>query len=131
MEFTKDEVKNLIHMLNSKDEENNYLALQCLENTDLKDKEGELIVAYKFGKRSLKFWEDNAPKAASILKKYFKEDMNLTSGLCLSIMTHKKCSKDSIELFIEYVVKDLGNTLHQLGFPVDVLDLNIKLKNNE
>jgi hypothetical protein len=39
-----------------------------------------------------------------------------------------KCSKVSIELFLENFVVDMVNTLEQIGYPTNKFEINISLK---
>jgi len=130
VKFDKEETKNLLNMLKSSDSENHTIAFQALNNADLKNYKGELLVLYKFSKLGKATWEKEAPKAYKTLSKesIFSED-GLTSGKCLSLMTSNNSSKDSIELFLENFVVDMVGFLGQLGYPADKFDINIKLKN--
>jgi hypothetical protein len=129
LKFDKEETKNLLNMLKSSDSENHTIAFQALENADLKDYKGELIVLYKFSKLPKDTWQTEAPKSYKILNKAAAlGDNNLTSGKCLSLMTSNGSSKDSIEMFLENFVFDMVGFLDQLGYPADKFDINIKLK---
>jgi hypothetical protein len=130
LKFDKEETKNLLNMLKSSDSENHTIAFQALENADLKDYKGELIVLYKFSKLPKDTWQTEAPKSYKILSKAAAlGDNNLTSGKCLSLMTSNGSSKDSIEMFLENFVFDMVGFLGQLGYPADKFEINIKLKN--
>ncbi len=129
LKFDKEETKNLLNMLKSSDSENHTIAFQALENADLKDYKGELLVLYKFSKLPKDTWQTEAPKSYKILSKAAAlGDNNLTSGKCLSLMTSNGSSKDSIEMFLENFVFDMVGFLDQLGYPADKFDINIKLK---
>jgi hypothetical protein len=52
----------------------------------------------------------------------------MSSGKCLSIMTEKKASKESLELYFENFVGDMIGFLDQLGYPAEKFDISIKLK---
>lgn len=128
IKFDKEETKNLLNMLKSGDSENHTIAFQALENADLKNYKGELLVLYKYAKLSASTWQKEAPKAHKILSKLTVSFDNLTSGKCLSIMTSDNASKDSIELFLENFVVDMVGFLEQLGYPADKFNINIELK---
>jgi hypothetical protein len=129
LKFDKEETKNLLNMLKSSDSENHTIAFQALENADLKDYKGELLVLYKFSKLPKDTWQTEAPKSYKILNKAAAlGDNMLTSGKCLSLMTSNGSSKDSIEMFLENFVFDMVGFLDQLGYPADKFDINIKLK---
>jgi hypothetical protein len=128
IKFDKEETKNLLSMLKSTDAENHIIAFQALENADLKNYKGELLVLYKFSKINYSIWETEAPKSYKILSKLTDNFNGLTSGKCLSIMTSNNSSKDAIELFLENFVVDMVGFLDQLGYPTDKFDINIQLK---
>jgi hypothetical protein len=131
MIFDKEQTKNLLKMLRSKDEENQVTALLALNNADLAKSLGELIVLYKFGKPGAVYWSNEAPKAWKKLNEIIGENTNLTSGTCLSIMTKNKTSKASIELYFECLVEDMKNFMEQVGYPVELFEMNFKLKGDE
>jgi TusA-related sulfurtransferase len=128
IKFDKEETKNLLNMLKSGDSENHTIAFQALQNAELKDYKGELLVLYKYAKISSSTWEKESPKAHKALSKLTGNFENLTSGKCLSIMTSENASKDSIELFLENFVVDMVGFLEQLGYPADKFNINIELK---
>ena len=46
----------------------------------------------------------------------------------LTIMTENNCSKESIELFLEFFMNDINGFLNDMGYPMDKFSLDIKLK---
>jgi hypothetical protein len=125
MIFNKEETKNLLQMLKA-GEDNAHIAFQSLENSDLSNYFGELLVLYKHSKLGSKYWEENAPECWKMLVKHV--NTSLTSGKCLSILTEMKCSKVSIELFLENFVVDMVTALEQIGYPTNKFEINISLK---
>ena len=91
---------------------------------------GELLVLYQYAKLPVSEWEKQCPKAWLIINKHVDSSsaVALTSGKCLSIMTEKKASKASMELYLEYFVVDMVGFLGQLGYPADKFNINIELK---
>lgn len=134
VKFDKEETKNLLSMLLSTDKENKIIAFQALENAELNNYSGELLVLYKYSKLDQDVWAKEAPKAWDILFENIgdisdtSKPIPLTSGKCLSIMTSNKCSKESIELYLEFFVRDMVGFLGQLGFETDKFAIDIKLK---
>ena len=129
IKFNKEETKNLLAMLKA-GEDNAHIAFQSLENSDLSNYFGELLVLYKHAKLNNDAWKEHAPKCWKKLKLYVDPSnaITLTSGKCLSLLTEKKCSKTSIELFLEHFVVDMVSTLEQLGYPTNKFEINISLK---
>lgn len=128
VKFGKEETRNLLSMLSSPDEENAAIAFQAIENADLTNYVGELIVLFKYSKIAQSVWESQAPKAWMKLQNYFVDKSNMSSGRCLSVMTDCKASKESIELYFEHFVTDMIGFLEQLGYPADRFNINIELK---
>jgi len=134
MRITKQEAENVMNMLASSDKENGYLAFKAIEAHDFSEKEdlGYLIYFYKFSRFTIEDWQDNAPVAAKLLTDIYKdnnlESTPLTYSRALNIMVNNNACKQSIELFLERHVKDLSSSLSALGYPIDKLEFNLKLK---
>jgi hypothetical protein len=133
MILTKHEVKNLIGMLKSPDKDNRLVAFKIIEDLNLKKHVGEIMVMYKYGEYNLESWEaDCKPVHEFIVKRIEKFngdwENKLSSGEILSLMTANKSSKQSIELFLEYFIRDMTKMLDTMGYPTDKFELNIKLK---
>jgi len=129
MIFDKEETRNLLNMLQSSDSENHIVALQALKNVDVDKYIGELIVMYKFSGIDKSNWSEAGKKIHNKLVNITGEG-NLTSPRTLSLITANKGSKTSIELFMEYFVKDMTKMLEQIGYPTDSFEINITLKDN-
>jgi hypothetical protein len=127
MIFNKEETKNLLGMLRSVDVENAVVAFEALKSVDTTSYLGELIVLYKFSKLGLDVWNKNCNKVYKLLSIHIEKD-NLTSAKCLGIMTNNNASKESIELFMEYFVRDMTGFLGQMGYPTEKFEIEIKLK---
>ena len=137
MIFDKEETMNLLNMLQSTDTENATVAFQALEGVDRTKYSGELIVLYKFGKKSLAVWEKEAPKCHFYLKSqlivpFIKDNgIELSTGACLSAMTANNASNQSIELFMELFTDSMIGFLGQMGYPADKFEINIKIKDGQ
>jgi hypothetical protein len=57
-------------------------------------------------------------------------ESNLSSPRTLSLITAHKGSKASIELFMEFFIRDMTRMLEQIGYPTDSFEINIKLKDD-
>lgn len=129
MIFSKEEIKNLIMMLQSEDEDNHTIAFESLKSIDFKNCIGELIVMYKFIKHPLDVWETNCKPVIDKLKKVLDKDItNLSSPKTLSLITANNGSKASVELFMEFFVRDMTKMLESIGYPTDKFEIDIKLK---
>lgn len=131
--YSKEETKNLLNMLLSDDQDNQFLAFKALENGNLENYEGELLILFKYSKLSRDTWMENAPKSFEKLNQTLlkEHEKHLTVGDCLTLLTINKCSKESLELYIECTVKDMIYFLDQMGYPHSHLDINVTLKKNE
>jgi TusA-related sulfurtransferase len=135
MIFDKEETKNLLNMIRSSDNENAVVAFEALKGVHTEKYLGELIVLYKYGKRSIKEWEEACPGCEIAIRnavnKFTKEDgVDLSTGSCLSAMIEGKASNESIELFMELFTENMIGFLGQMGYPADKFEINIKLKDN-
>jgi hypothetical protein len=136
MIFSKEETKNLLGMLRSSDNDNAVVAFEALKGVDTEKYLGELIVLYKYGKRSIKEWEVACPGCEIAIRnavtKFTKEEgAELSTGSCLSAMTEGKASNESIELFMELFTENMISFLGQLGYPAEKFEISIKLKEND
>lgn len=135
MILSKDEVKNLVNMMRSPDEENKYLVYKVLEDLDLEKNLGEVLVIFRYGNYKLEEWENKCKKVHGfIVQKLYdyngEWDSKPTTSDLLSLLTKNNASKDSIELFLEYFMMNLGRMLDNMGYPTDQFELTIKLKDN-
>lgn len=127
VKFDKQETINLLKMLTSTDTENQVIALKALNNADLENYFGELLVLYKYSKISPILWEKECPNAWNKLQ-FHLSNLNLTSGKCLSILIENKSSKASLELYLEFFVSSMIGFMEQLGYPTDKFNINFELK---
>ena len=96
-------------------------------NADLSNYFGELMVLYKFSKLGSDKWTKNCKKVYSLIEEH-TNGKTLTSANCLGIMTNARSTKESIELFMEYFVRDMTGFLGQMGYPTEKFEIEIKLK---
>ena len=129
MIFDKEETRNLLSMLQSSDSENHVIAMQALKNVDLKNYIGELLVMYKYSIVDKETWNEAGKKVFDKLKS-ITGDRGLTSPATLALIVKNHGSKNSVELFMEYFVRDMTKMLEQIGYPTDSFDINITLKDN-
>jgi hypothetical protein len=133
MIFDKEEIRNIMMMLKSEDADNHIIAFETLRNINTKKSIGELLVLFKYGGHNLESWKTNCSPLGSILEGHvnsFVSASNLTGPKTLSLIIENKGSENSIELFMEYFVRDMTSMLEQIGYPVDNFEINIKLKEN-
>jgi hypothetical protein len=135
MILSRDEVKNLVNMMKSPDKENNYLVYKVLEDLDLEANLGEILVIFRYGNYRLDEWEKDCKKVYDFMINKLHDynggwDSKPTTSDILSLLTKNNASKDSIELFLEYFMMNLGRMLDNMGYPTDKFELTIKLKDN-
>ena len=129
LKFSKEEIKNLHKMLISSDEENHTIALSGLQGIDIESSMGELILLYKYGNAHPIMWETHCPKVWKVLNPIMENFK--TGSQTLSAMTENGASKQSVELFLEFFMKDITYFLNDMGYPMEKFELNIKLKNGK
>jgi hypothetical protein len=135
MILSRDEVKNLVNMMKSSDKENHYLVYKVLEDLDLETNLGEVLVIFRYGNYRLDEWEEDCAKVYDFIINKLHDynggwDSKPTTSDILSLLTKNNASKDSIELFLEYFMMNLGRMLDNMGYPTDKFELTIKLKDN-
>ena len=129
MEINKQEVENILNMLNSEDKDNAFVAFKAIEAHDFKGTDvGYLIYIYKFGKADIGEWAKSAPKSAEILNSMFDLSKVLTYAEGLSYIIQHNCGKEVTTMFLDRHVKELTKMLGAMGYPTDKIALNIALK---
>ena len=129
LSFDKEETKNLLNMLQSEDSDNHVIAFESLKNVDFKKYVGEILVMYKYSGHGKEIWQELCPPIYDKLVKILSDKV-LTSPATLSLITKEKGSSSSIELFMEYFVRDMTRMLSSIGYPTENFEINIKLKDN-
>jgi len=129
MIFDKEETRNLMMMLQSEDADNHTVAFQALKNADFNKYIGEILVLYKFGGHTMENWMINCKKIATKLLD-LKPETPLSSPKTLSLITKHKGSKASVELFMEFFIRDMTRMLDSIGYPTDKFEINIKFKDD-
>ena len=127
MIFSKEETKNIMMMLQSEDADNHVIAFKTLENVDFNKYVGELLVLFKFGGHTMENWMINCKKIATKLLN-IKPETPLSSPATLSLITQHKGSKASVELFMEFFIRDMSRMLESIGYPTDKFEIDIKFK---
>ena len=116
-------------MLQSEDADNHLIAFESLKNVDFNKYVGEILVLYKFGGHTLENWMINCKKIATKLLD-IKLETPLSSPRTLSLITQHKGSKASVELFMEFFIRDMSRMLESIGYPTDKFEINIKFKDD-
>jgi hypothetical protein len=121
--------------MKSSDKENHYLVYKVLEDLDLETNLGEVLVIFRYGNYRLDEWEEDCAKVYDFIINKLHDynsgwDSKPTTSDILSLLTKNNASKDSIELFLEYFMMNLGRMLDNMGYPTDKFELTIKLKDN-
>ena len=129
MKLSKDELNNLISMFNSSDEDNHVIAFQAIENSGLTVP--ELIVLYKYSKKDASTWDKQAPKSYKVLMPILSEQIgSLSSARVLGLLTTHKADKLLVELFIENFVRDLTSMLGNIGYDMNKISIDVKIKDD-
>ncbi len=129
MRFTLEEAKNLVKMLRSSDEENQYIAFQAIKESDLSDI-STLLFLYKFGKPNTHEWQKHCLKALIALRKetdHLYELENLRNAECLYILTTCfNAPDDLVEAAVQYGVEQLTGFLKRQNY--SKVDIQVKLE---
>lgn len=129
MKLSKAELNNLISMFSSSDSENHVIAFQAIENSGLTVP--ELIVLYKYSKKDSMTWNKQASKSYKVLIPILSEQIgSLSSARVLGLLTTYKANKLLVELFIENFVRDLTSMLGQIGYDMNQISIDVKIKDD-
>ena len=127
--MTRDELKNLINMFQSSDAENHIVAFHAIENSTLDN--NELVLLYKFSGQPFAQWKKEIPITAErIIDVIGDEAIALSSARVLGIITNNKAAKHVIETFLEFFIRDLTSMLGSIGYPMDKVDINVKIRDD-
>lgn len=135
-EQVKLDYKNLIRMLNSPDEENAIVALECLNNVDFKENMVLIMCLYKNCRHSEKFWIENANAIYNKLKdismiedssSYRHQAKAMTNRRILEKAKEHDASNEQIKVFAECVTEELLIGLEQYGYDF-IESINITIK---
>lgn len=129
MKLSKAELNNLISMFSSSDSENHVIAFQAIENSGLTIP--ELIVLYKYSKKDSITWSKQAPRSHKVLMPILSEQIgSLSSARVLGLLTTHSAEKQLVELFIENFVRDLTSMLGQIGYDMNQISIDVKIKDD-
>lgn len=126
--YNKSEIKNILNMLASSDEDNKHIAYELINNADVKNMKPELILLYKFGKINNSIWSKKCEKAWSVIMKDIINSEPLTTPKCLTLLKNNNASIECIELFSELITLTMIEYFVALGYAVDTFELNVKFK---
>lgn len=127
--MTKDELKNLINMFQSGDSENHVIALHAIANSELDD--NELILLYKFSGQPLSTWKREIPNTAERITGVIGDEViALSSARVLGIITKNRAANNVVETFLEYFIRDLTSMLGSIGYPMDKVDIQVKIRDD-
>ena len=127
--MTRDELKNLINMFQSSDTDNHIVAFHAIENSTLND--NELVLLYKFSGQPFPQWLKEVPNTAERITNVIGDEaIALSSARVLGIITNNKANKHVIETFLEFFIRDLTSMLGSIGYPMDKVDINVKIRDD-
>jgi len=127
--MTRDELKNLINMFQSSDFENHVVAFHAIENSPLDN--NELVLLYKFSGQVFAKWKHEIPMTAQRIADVIGDEaIALSSARVLGIITNNKADKHVIETFLEFFIRDLTSMLGSIGYPMDKVDINVKIRDD-
>jgi hypothetical protein len=127
--MTRDELKNLINMFQSSDADNHVVAFHAIENSKLDN--NELVLLYKFSGQAFTQWKKEVSKTAQRIADVIGDEaIALSSARVLGIITNNKADKHVIETFLEFFIRDLTSMLGSIGYPMDKVDINVKIRDD-
>jgi len=122
MKFKKEELKNILKMLHSDDEENAYVAFKAIKQSDVNDIPA-LLTLWKFGNHGKSEWLTHIHKHYISLMNAIDDTTlldNLSPGECIFYMNSKNADPEIIEVFIECYIKNVVAFAKQLNYKLDI-----------
>jgi hypothetical protein len=116
-------------MFQSSDAENHVVAFHAIENSTLDN--NELVLLYKFSGQPFAQWKKEIPMTAQRIADVIGDEaIALSSARVLGIITNNKAAKHVIETFLEFFIRDLTSMLGSIGYPMDKVDINVKIRDD-
>ena len=116
-------------MFQSSDSENHVVAFHAIENSPLDN--NELVLLYKFSGQVFAKWKHEIPMTAQRIADVIGDEaIALSSARVLGIITNNKAAKHVIETFLEFFIRDLTSMLGSIGYPMDKVDINVKIRDD-
>jgi hypothetical protein len=135
MKLKNQEIKSLVSMLNSEDNDNKILAYELLKNFDLNSHIGEVLYINFIAEVSLVDLLKHFPDAYYKIEQLcFSEKMDITDTLKFSNkfkLIKKYGSKRSLNLFLKYINHKYSKLFVQLDYLPKDLEIIIKLKDDK
>lgn len=132
--LTTESTTKLIEMISSTDKDNTFLALSAINESNLKDSLGFIIVIYKFSKIHPKEWS-NYPNIYKVFQDIdlidAESNYKIDTSKVLGTMLSQQCNMESIVMFLKFHNKNLLNSLTAWGYDVKDLMIDINLKEKE
>tara|TARA_R110002020_G_scaffold431389_4_gene641399 strand:+ start:440 stop:832 length:393 start_codon:yes stop_codon:yes gene_type:complete len=125
--FNKEEIKNILKMFESSDKDNHIIAFKALQNIDINKSIGELLFIYKYSNTHQIDWEKECSNVYKRLNNIINLEKSLTGSETLLLMRKHNASKDCIELFLEYFLKNIQEFVSDMGYT----DIQIQIKIKE
>jgi hypothetical protein len=127
----REQLDNVITMLQSPDTENHILALAILEEQELSKTGGFLMLCFRFGIPDENMWKEHAPKCFKAIKTLGETlpYVGFSFQQIFNIVTQETNSIDELEIYFkkygEFLTKQCKNP------NIESIEINVKLKNNE
>jgi len=133
--INRKECNRLFSMIDSSDDENKYIAVKIINESDIDESLGFILLLYKFSKIDNLTWEQDCPNVWKKLNsiKLIDESQIIispTSSAVLKTMITYDCDMNAIAEFLVLHAKTLVETLEAWGYPTGLLNIDITLKEN-
>lgn len=129
----KESANNLFAMLKSSDGDNKYIALKSIDQSNIEESLGFILVLFKFGRATSSEWETYSPNCWKKFNEMALVDEKVTTVTASKIMRAliaEACDMDHVAMFIERHSTELLDTLQAWGYPTELLEINVTLKEN-
>jgi hypothetical protein len=129
--LNKESANNLFAMLKSSDGDNKYIALKSIDQSNIEESLGFILVLFKFGRATSSEWETHSPNCWQKFNDMSLVDEKVTTVTASKIMRAliaEACDMDHVAMFIEQHSSELLDTLQAWGYPTELLEINVTLK---
>ena len=134
MVLTKENTVNLFKMIASEDQDNKYIALKSIDEVNIDESLGFIMLLYKFSGISSSIWNQECPKVWSKFKSIHLIDdkspnpISVSASKVIRTMIAQHCNIEALTMFLQLHNDSLLNVLKAWGYDLSDLEIYIKLK---
>lgn len=121
----------VVSMLESPDEENQVVAFECIKNADFKTNIVYILLLFKEVNIDNTVWKKHAPEIFVTIDKVLTNETFLSFREIMEIARQYEVSQEDIQFYMDRYAMFLMRDLNKHKEYVELLEIKIKLKENE